>query len=132
MFMIIVSQSELLESSDYCAQKLLHDNVTLIDDDATHTKAEKITDNHQLNPYQRLKRRILVASAGYLNAESTCKEFDNGLFELMVKIIYLSQYCLIDSVFKPTKNGALTESLSESLCCSVSSLGLKELIASWT
>lgn len=130
--MMIGSQSEHLESSYYCAQKLLHDNVTLINDDATHTKAEKFTDNHQLNPYERLKRRVLVASAGYLNAESTGKEFDNGLFELMVKIIYLSRYCLIDSVFKPTKNGALTESLSESLCCSVSSLGLKEYIASWT
>lgn len=72
--MMLVSQSELLETSYDFAQKLLHDIITWTDDDATHTKAEKTTDNHQLNSYQQLKRRIL-ASAEYLNAESTDKGF---------------------------------------------------------
>lgn len=69
LFMMLGSQSELLESSYDFAQKLLHDNITLIDDDASRAKAELNTDNHQL------KRCILVASAEYLSAESTDEGF---------------------------------------------------------
>ncbi|MCJ1343277.1 hypothetical protein MMC31_001470 [Peltigera leucophlebia] len=97
-FIMVGSQSELLESSYQCAQKLLHDNNTLTDDDAIDTKAEKINDNHQANPYQQLKRRILIASAEYINAESADKGYGSWLFESMVERMYLGRYCLIDSV----------------------------------
>lgn len=50
LFIMVGSQSELLESSCQCAQKLLHNNITLTDAGAIDTKAEIINDNHQTNP----------------------------------------------------------------------------------
>ena len=95
---MVGSQSELHETSHQCAQKLLHNNITLTDAGAIDTKAEIINDNHQKNPYQQLKRRILAASAEYKNAESIDKGRGNGLFGSMVERMYLGRYCLIDSV----------------------------------
>lgn len=97
-FVMVGSQSKLFESSYQCAQELLHNNMMLTDADATDTKAEKINGNHQPNPYQQLKRRILIASAEYMNPESIDMGCGNGLFELMVERMYLGRYCLIDSV----------------------------------
>lgn len=56
LFMMVGSQSELLESSYDFAQKLLHDNIILTDDDASRAKAELNTDNHQLKTLH-FKRR---------------------------------------------------------------------------
>lgn len=92
------SQSELIDSSYQCAQKLLPGNITLIADDATDMKAETINDNRQPNPYQQLKRRILIASAGYINAESIDKGRGDGLLESMVERMSFGHHCLIDPV----------------------------------